>query len=382
MIAFRNLWQAGSRTSQGVSSYMCGLGMMPYGLSATRDFGPIPLRCVPDILADADFESTFFYGGSPSFDEMDSFFRGHGVKEIVGELQQPISSPTSEVGVSDRAVLAHAIERVASAKLPGRGRYNLIMSGSNHSPYRRPDDLPADIDARVTSLTAHGSGFSGTSDDVARLRTFAYTDRALAELYAGVGDARDHSIFVFGADHSTGEPFVWPHDPATDKDWVIDRALARIPYVIVFPEPLIARAAHPDVARDLVHRLNVVLDRQEWSQDDTPLLLLTLLAHAPTMKAMPPSSRWHTLGGERTSPFFKAPQTAKIVGIDCLSEMFATDDQGHLVMPRETASFVTSPGEIYTMSPTLIPIAATFSQYLNGYAESCRDENLNKHASL
>jgi hypothetical protein len=379
VIAFRNLWQAGSRTSQGVSSYMCGLGMMPYGLSVTRDFGPLPLRCLPDVLADADFESTFFYGGPPSFDEMDTFFRGHGIKEIVGELQHPLSSPTSEVGVSDRAVVADAARRVAEAKLPGRPRFNLIMSGSNHSPYRRPDDLPAEIEQRVAALVSRTKDFGGTSDDAARLRTFAYTDLALAELYAGVGQARDHSLFVFGADHATNEPFVWAHG----ADWTRDAAAARIPYVVVIPESLVARSAHPEVLRDLVRRLDLVLDRQQWSQNDTPLFLLTLLAHAPTMQALPPASRWHTLGGERTSPFFASPRDeVKVVGIDCKSELFGADEHGLSVLPRETASFVKDPGEIYTMSPTLIPIAATFTRLLNGYAASCRETNLGKHASL
>ena len=378
VMAFRNLWQAGSRTSQGVSSYMCGLGMMPYGLSVTRDFGPLPLRCLPDVLADAGFESTFFYGGTPSFDEMDSFFRGHGIREIVGELQQPLSSPTSEVGVSDRAVVAHAVEQSARSPLGSPARFNLLMSGSNHSPYRRPDDLPEEIEERVSSLVAHTSNFGGTSDDTARLRTFAYTDLALAELYAGVGEARDHTVFVFGADHATSEPFVWAHGP----DWTVDRAHARIPYVIVFPEPLIEGSAHPDVVRSLVRRLDVVLDRQQWSQNDTPLFLLTLLGRAPGMQALPRASRWHTLGGERTSPFFTSPrEDVKIVGIDCKAELFGADSRGMSVMPRETASFVSDPDQIYTMAPTLIPIAASFSRFLNGYAASCRESNLSRHAS-
>ena len=256
------------------------------------------------------------------------------MKEIVGELQHPLSSPTSEVGVSDRAVVAHAAERAREEKVPGRARFNLIMSGSNHSPYRRPDDLPDEIDERVTSLISRTKDFGGTSDDAARLRTFAYTDLALAELYAAIGAARDHSIFVFGADHATNEPFVWAHG----KDWTLDAAAARIPYVIVFPESLIARSAHPEVVRELVRRLNVVLDRQHWSQNDTPLFVLTLLAHAPSMQAMPSASRWHTLGGERTSPFFKAPRDdVKIVGIDCKSELFGADEPRHRsVMPRES----------------------------------------------
>ncbi len=377
-IAIKNLWQSGSRTSQGLSSYMCGLGMMPYGLSVTRDFGPIPMRCLPDLLVDADLTGTFFYGGPPSFDEMDTFLRNHGIREIIGQLQQPISSPTSEVGVSDRAIMAHAAELVNGSPPAAHGRYVLIMSGSNHAPYRRPDDLPTEIETRVKSLIESTPGFGGTSDDVARLRTFAYTDLAISELYTQLEKNLDRSIFVFGGDHATSDPFVWP----PTSDWTLDGAHAKIPYAILFPEALIEKSSHPDVLRDLITRLNAVLDRQQWAQNDTPLMLLTLMSHAPGMQLLPPEARWHTLGGARTSPFFVPPQDdVKIVGIDCVSELFGTDEQGRSILPRETASFVKTEDEIYTVSPTLIPIAATFSRFLNGYASACRDSRVNKHAS-
>jgi hypothetical protein len=380
VIGFRNVWQSGSRTSQGLSSYMCGLGMLPYGLSATRDFGQIPLRCVPDVLIDAGFVGAFFYGGSPSFDEMDTFLLAHGFHEIVGQMQMPASLPTSEVGVSDRAIVGHSTALLGSRTGAGgpdatRARYVLIMSGSNHIPYRRPDDLPPEIESRVDAIIEHTKGFAGTSDDAARLRTFAYTDQALAELLTSVekSGGLDRTIFVFGADHATAEPFVWP----TSDSWSIDAAHARIPFVIVLPEPLIEKSAHPDVVRDLVQKLNAAINRRPWAQNDTPLLLLTLLSKSPGMQALVAENRWHTLGGARTSPFFTPPrEDVAVVGIDCKAEFFGTNARGESVLPRERASFVKNADEMYTVSPTLIPIAASLSRFFNGYANACGGEKL------
>jgi hypothetical protein len=383
VIGVRNMWQSGSRTSQGLSSYMCGLGMLPYGLSATRDFGHIPIRCVPDVLVDAGFVGTFFYGGTPSFDGMDSFLIDHGFREIVGELQMPLSLPRSEVGVSDRAIAAHSTALVMGRAAAGgpdaaRARYVLWMSGSNHIPYRRPDDLPPEIESRVEKIVE--KDFTGGHDDLARLRTFAYTDQALAELVESVGKSGglDRSIFVFGADHATAEPFVWP---ARDG-WSIEAAHARIPFVMVMPEALVKKSAHPDVVRELVKKLNAAIDRRPWAQNDAPLLLLTLLSKGPGMQALGAEGRWHTLGGARTSPFFDPPQKdVAVMGIDCRSELFGADGTGRSVLPRERASFVKNADEIYTVSPTLIPIAATFSRFLNGYADACSIAKPEQHAA-
>lgn len=81
------------------------------------------------------------------------------------------------------------------------------------------------------------------------------------------------------------------------------------------------------------------------------------------MNAMPPSMRWHTLGGERTGPFFVLPRDGvKVVGIDCVAELYGTEAHDPWLLPPETSSFVQTPSDLYTSSPSLIPIAATFSE--------------------
>jgi hypothetical protein len=365
VIAVHRMWQAGARTSQGFSAYLCGMGMMPYGLSVTRDFGSIPLRCLPDVLGDAGFEGSFFYGGPPSFDEMDTFLREHGVRDVTGRLQLPSSLPTSEGGVSDRALFVEAARHIAKLS-PTRPHYALVMSGSNHVPYGRPEDLPAVIDERVNDLAA-SPAFVGAQDDLGRLRTFAYADLAVSELFTALEPRLDRSIIVLGADHATGDPFVWQSTP----EWNRHAGLGLIPFVIVLPEPLIAKSARPERVRELVRDLNRSLAQGPWSQNDVPAFLLALLGHAPGMLALPASARWHTIGGERTSPFFAPPHPdVKVIGIDCVAGFFGTDAEGHSLLPPETASFVTDSSQIYTSSPTLLPVAGAFSRFLNGYAST------------
>ena len=363
-ISVGHMWQAGSRTSQGFSSYMCGLGMLPYGLSITRDFGPLPLRCLPDVLTDAGFEGAFFFGGSPSFDEMEPFFLHHGVRTIVGRQQLPLDAPTGEVGVSDRALVAAAVDR--SRPRPDRGRYTLVMTGSNHIPYSRPEDVPAEVDARVRAITS-APDFAGNADDAKRLLTFAYADHAVRELHDRL--PRERSILVLGADHATADPFVWPRSP----EWTLHAAHGLIPFAIVIPEALIAMTRRPEAVHALVREINAVMSAEAWSQNDVPTLLLALLSHAPGLMALAAEWRWHTIGGERTSPYFEPPKPeVDVIGINSVAELFGTDAHDQQLLSFEQAAFVQDEKEIYSASPSLLPVAATLSRFLNGYATVCR----------
>jgi hypothetical protein len=365
VIAVREMWQGGARSSQGLSSYMCGLGTMPYGLSITRDFGAIPQRCLTDVLVDGQYHGAFWYGGNPSFDGMDPFFRQHGVTHVVGHQQFPPDAPTGQEGVTDRVVYADAAKSVLSLP-PEQARYTLVMSASNHVPYNRPDDIPEEVVARADSLQGRPA-FVGTPEDAARLRTFAYADFALSELVLHLRARAARSIFVFGADHSTGDPWAWSN---ATRD--VRAATAHIPFTIVLPDPLIDSCKHPEAVRSLVREVGKALDGHPWSQNDVPLLLLTLLSHAPGMKAIPAQRRWHTLGGVRTSPYAKPPHPdAKVWGIDSMAQLFAVNDAQRSLLPDEKVALVRNAAEITTSSPTLMPVAVTMKTFLLGYAARC-----------
>ena len=375
VIAIKSMWQGGSRSSQGLSSYMCGLGTMPYGLSMSRDFGAIPLRCLPDVLSDAKFETAFFYGGNPSFDEMDPFFRHHGIISITGRQQFPLDAPVGQEGVTDRAVYARAVDDLSKSRSE-RAHYTLIMSASNHVPYGRPQDTPAEIDARASELAA-SPAFVGSKDDVSRVRTFAYADHAIGELMKRLEGRAERTIFVLGADHATGDTFAWKNESRN-----LQAATARIPFAIVLPDALVASRKNPEKVRELVRALNHALDGHAWSQNDVPFLVLTLLARSPGVRAIPPERRWHTLGGERTSPYFVSLRPeAKVIGIDSVADLYGENDAEESQLPPEKASFVSKPSEITTSSPSLTPVAAAMKTYLTGYVAKCgSDKTKARHA--
>lgn len=376
VIAVRSMWQGGSRSSQGLSSYLCGLGTMPYGLSTSRDFGSIPLRCLPDVLEDAGYDTAFFYGGNPSFDEMDPFLRHHGITAITGKQQFPLGSPLGQEGVTDRAVYARASREIAGEPQE-RAHYTLIMSATNHVPYIHPEDMPPEIMTRVAALQATPA-FIGSNDDGNRVRTFAYADHAVGELLGQLDAHGDRTILVLGADHATGDPFVWKNDNRN-----LQAATARIPFAIVLPEALVASSAHPETVREAVRDLNQALDGKAWSQNDVPFFVLTLLSHAPGVRAIAPELRWHTFGGERTSPYFVSLKPeAKVLGIDSVAEFYGENDAEQSLLPPEKATFVSRPSEITTSSPSLQPVAATMQAYLNGYVAKCATEKKSTARSL
>jgi len=172
---------------------------------------------------------------------------------------------------------------------------------------------------------------------------------------------------VLGADHATGDPFVWKNDARN-----LQAATARIPFAIVLPEPLIASSKNPEAVKDIVRDLNRALDGRAWSQNDVPFFVLTLVSHSPGVRAISAERRWHTLGGERTSPYFVSLKPeAKVIGIDSIADLYGANDAEQSLLPPEKASFVSKPSEITTSCPSLTPIAAAMKTYLTGYVAKC-----------
>ena len=133
-IAFRRAFQGGFRTAQNLSALFCGVGSLPFNVATARDLGHFPLRCLPDVLSDAGFETRAFYASDMAYDSMLDFFRYHGVEATQAADMPSGLAMGSWRGVSDRAlydqVLAHAEQR---SKLDMRAQYNFVLTLSGHT---------------------------------------------------------------------------------------------------------------------------------------------------------------------------------------------------------------------------------------------------------
>lgn len=367
MVAERML-QAGGRTSQGLAAMTCGLGTMPYGLSASRDLGLLPLRCLPDVLKDATFRTGFYYGSNPGFDNMLAFLNYHGFDRIKAEKDYEEEIPHKGWSVPDWIVFSQAFAE--SEQQPSdQSQFNFVMSLTNHFPFKRPEDFPAEVGDRIAKAV---EGHEVGPDDVSRLETLSYTDWAAEKLVSVIqaADVARHSVVVMTADHSTTDYFLWRKGAAPEDRTL---ALTHVPFAIFFPDPFLDAAPSPQRARELVRRLNELLASTVLSQNDLPRLVLGLLMHSAQLRSLPEPWRWHTLGGQRLSPTFRVPghPDAFLLGVDGTSRLYMASAGGAVIPTEEKAVPTLDLATALASGPTLLPAAAVFSTLLRGYGKTC-----------
>jgi hypothetical protein len=353
----RAMFQAGVRTAHCLGAMACGIGTLPYNLSFIRDLQPFPVRCASDVLHDAGFAHSFYYGSDATFDEMHHFFGAHGFSKIVSQVELPASLPKGTWdGVTDFAVFDTAVADVSTAIANGP-QFSFLMSLSNHSPFTPPQDLPIEVSERVARALERTVN-RADADDRLRLVTVSYTDAAVERLFGELERTglAERSIVVLMADHSTGHAYVWgKEDPETDE------AKTQIPFAVVVPAPFLARARDRAALELALTEAQRLIDEAPLSQNDVPALMLALLSSHPSVKALEPSKRWHTLGGQVTSPYF-APGGAPssyILGINGVSELYALDRSGKRVGGYEDSVFLKTRADRYRVTPRLIPVTAS-----------------------
>lgn len=358
VLAPSQLYQAGVRTAQGLGAFTCGVGTLPYNLSFIRDLHPFPMRCAPDVLADAGFQGSFFYGSDLTFDGMDVFLREHRFGTVLGQDDFPKDAPKGTwAGITDFAVFDEAVARVAKGLEGGAPQLSLVMSLSHHSPFTAPEDLPPEVPARVDAALKAAPN-RADADDRLRLVAFSYTDAAVERLFARLDTEHlaDRSIVVLAADHSTGHAYVWGAE-GTETD----AQKAQIPLALVIPDALRARAKDPAALDAALADAQRLLDEAPMSQNDVPALLLALLSAHPGVKALRPDARWHSLGGQVTSPYFEPGGEADsaLLGINGVSELYALNRAGVRTGGYEDSVFLKTRADRYRVTPRLIPVTAT-----------------------
>lgn len=365
-LSIPHLFQAGCRSSQGFTANMCGLGMVGFNISATRDLGALPVRCLPDVLVDAGLDVHFVYGAEISFDGVDDFLRLHGVTHVHSETELPKKLARGGWGISDLAMLEQFFVLLdATPRAPLA--WWVMPTLSNHTPFTEPTDMPESVRARVREATAQRA----VGEEMRlRLGTFAYTDEFIGRAIARVDaspEAAETLVFM-NADHSTADDWSWEDEPAR-----LLRAKAQIPFVLHVPEALVRAHRHPAELRDALTAAQRALSAGPVSQNDLPSLTLALFGQAEPLKKLPRALRWHTMGGQRTSPDFRlaARPGAAICGLNSIGEFFAVDAAGNALGPHVPVATIAGPEDLASDHSEVLPTAALFGHFLRGWARQC-----------
>ena len=361
----RSMYQGGVRTAQGLGAMTCGLGTLPYNLSFIRDLQPMTMRCTADVLYDAGFSMSAWYGSDISFDNMQRYLEAHHTTRVVSQANLPTDLPKGTWdAVTDFALVDAVATGIAASHGPGTAgaaapHMALVMSLSNHSPFTAPQDLPAAVRTRVEGVLAQAP--RADEEDRRRLLTFSYTDAAVERFFAALKRTGldERAIVVLMADHSTGHRYVWGEGLETDA------AKGQIPFAMVVPAAFRARAMDQVALRDALRGAQQHLDAGPLSLNDVPSMVLALLSSSTSLAALPAAQRWHTMGGQVTSPFFRPIRPGAVIhGVNGVSEVFALDARGQRVGEIESSSFLKSSADRYRLTPTLIPAAAPVARTL------------------
>ena len=178
-------YSTGNRTIRALEATTSSLPPLP-GVSIVRRSQSKGLFTLPELLRAHGYQTLFVYGGRALFDGMGSYLQANGVERIVDQEDFPDETFHTAWGVADEAIFDRALAEMDALHATGRPFYTLILSVSNHRPYRFPEDHVA-WDPKLRS----------------RENAVRYADWALARF---VRQAQTHSffgdtLFVLMGDH-------------------------------------------------------------------------------------------------------------------------------------------------------------------------------------
>jgi phosphoglycerol transferase MdoB-like AlkP superfamily enzyme len=144
------------------------------------------LFTLPAVLREHGYRTLFVYGGRALFDGMGRYLTHNGVDRVVEQSDYPAGTFSTAWGVADEAIFERALAEMDAMEATGRPFYSLVLSVSNHRPFRFPtDQIRPDPALR------------------GRENAVRYADHALGEFVEAARSHRffDHTLFVLMGDH-------------------------------------------------------------------------------------------------------------------------------------------------------------------------------------
>lgn len=193
-VHFPKAFSTGPVTRSGQEALWCGVPTATDS-SLMRSFPQFRIQCIPDLSKQQGDISLWMHGGDRRFDSQESYWRRHGVSQLLLKSDFSADTPQTGWGVSDQALFTKSIELLKSQALTPKPATVLpfILSVTNHIPW----DLPSDVPQSILKISAvHPSE-----------RTTAYFDDSLGQFFAGL--KREHlwqdAVIVVSSDHGNLE---------------------------------------------------------------------------------------------------------------------------------------------------------------------------------
>lgn len=170
------------------------------------------------IMRDLGFDGTFYYGGSGTWQKLDSFVTRQGFSRIFfgthiveNAINNGYNAPYQNAwGAYDNHLFAFVRDMILiqTSQNPNYKSFNMIMTTSNHPPYDVPvADFGAPMD-KIKAFVESTPNFKHKAVSEKILAHIWYQDKVIAQFVRDMSAKFPHSLFVITGDHYDREyPF-------------------------------------------------------------------------------------------------------------------------------------------------------------------------------
>jgi uncharacterized sulfatase len=252
---WENCLSTSGRTFQVLPSLLASVPLGEHGFAELEDKMPDHIGIIGLLKKQADYNSTFIYGGEAEFDKMDAFMKRQGVDQIIdsrkfsaGYSKLPETKNGFSWGYGDKEIFQRYIEDLSEGK--PNPRVDVILTVAMHDPFniQNQQEYIGKFAERMKELNLNEKTRIFNNNYSKQFSTIIYFDESIRNFFSEMKKLPSYSntIFIITGDHRM------PEIPISTQ---IDRF--HVPLVIYSPmlkkaEKFSSIVTHFDVAPSII----------------------------------------------------------------------------------------------------------------------------------
>ncbi|NQT77092.1 MAG: LTA synthase family protein [Bacteroidetes bacterium] len=248
-ILFTQCYASGNRSEQVMSAIFGGFPATPITAITHNLDKVVRLPSLTEILKDAGYHSSFYFGGHLMYGGIKSYISIAGFEHIMEIYDFPDSLPRGKLGVHDEYVYDFQLGELDRMAQPF---FSVVFSLSTHSPYDQPMEKALD--------------WGGSENEF--INSAYYTDHCLGEYFSQASQSSwyDSTLFIIVADHSHNS---YRHWHVTSPEY---RHIPMLLYGNVIKEEFRGSkvehlSSQVDIPHTLLKQFSMKADGFFWSRD-------------------------------------------------------------------------------------------------------------------
>lgn len=243
-VFFDRFFSSGIHTFNGLFSSCSGY---PSTLKdhCLNHFVKKPFTTLGNLLLKKNYETYFFSTHDPHFDNMQGFFTLNGFNKFYSSFDLPSDKSISITGIPDHELFNLFIDKINTGE-KNKPFMAFLMTGSDHGPWKIPDDIPFKPDAKEDFK-----------------RSTQYADWAIGNFMENVKKQPwyDNTLFVFFGDHGS---YIGPHE--------MQIGFHHIPLIIhkpnsLIPDTIFNLGYQPDLTATVAGMMNLSFENSTFGID-------------------------------------------------------------------------------------------------------------------